>query len=217
MNNKINQLLYELEKLKQQSHEKAIEIRQIYEQQDEWLDRYNSINNEIHDKQDKLYEQSFLICEKIVEIEEELFWIMPPVKSNGVIEIRKLIDGIENSQNNLIGYYSICLSGEKKVIGKIEYMGYHTNEFLGDVGFVIDPEYRGNSYAYHALCLVGELLKEKGIDDFWISAYKTNIPSVKTIEKYGGVVIKSDDRYNLYQAPTLINEMQIEKDKTNIN
>ncbi len=96
-------------------------------------------------------------------------------------------------------------------------MGYHTNEFLGDVGFVIDPEYRGNSYAYHALCLVGELLKEKGIEDFWISAYKTNIPSVKTIEKYGGVVIKSDDRYNLYQAPTLINEMQIEKNKTNIN
>ena len=62
--------------------------------------------------------------------------------------------------------------------------------------------------------MLGELLREKGIENFWITTYKSNIPSVKTIEKYGGVPIKENENHCLYIAETIINDKHLEEKRT---
>ena len=71
----------------------------------------------------------------------------------------------------------------KKVVGHIHYSGYHFHKYFGDIGYDNDKDFQGNNYAYRSLCLIGEILNENGIEDFWISARKDNMPSRKTIEK----------------------------------
>ena len=140
-----------------------------------------------------------------------MFWELSPVKSDGVVELRKTIDGRNPVKDDMTGEYSICFANDKKVVGCISYIGYHFSDLIGDIAYTVYPEYRGNNFAYRALCMLGELLKDNGVDDFWISAVKTNTPSVKTIEKYGGMKIKEDEFYRLYRAETFINERQLGK------
>ena len=68
----------------------------------------------------------------------------------------------------------------------------------------INKEYRGNGYAYQALELLGELLYEQGVTDFWISTFEENIPSIKTIEKYGAINLENEENSNvkLYSCMT---------------
>ena len=107
--------------------------------------------------------------------------------------------------------YIIYLHGETKTIGNINYRGYHTSVIWGDIGYTIEPETRGNHYAYRALCLLSEFLCENGVTDFWITAHVDNIPSNKTIQKYGAHLIKSEDDVNLYLGETFIRD----SDRTN--
>lgn len=209
------QLVNEIEQLKSQLKYLNEKIKKIYEKRSSLLkevssNEWDSVYKESNDQINKIIVEEDIIYKKINSICNELLWVSPPIKTNGVIEIRKMIDGRENDQNNILGNYSICLSGEKKVVGEICYRGYHVSEFMGDIGYSIDMNFRGNNYAYQALCLLGELLKENGVEDFWAAAYKNNIPSLKTIEKYGGVFVDTNNNVCLYRAQTFINDKQME-------
>ena len=178
----------------------------------ELMSRFNIIHQQLDDivsQKDILNSQEFLLRRELHSLSERLFWELPPVKSDGVVELRKTIDGRDAVKDDMTGEYSICLANGKEVVGRISYRGYHVSDYLGDIGYAVDPEFRGNNYSYHALCMLGELLKENGVDDFWISSYKDNTPSVKVIEKYGGMPIKEEDHYILYRAETFINENQL--------
>lgn len=98
--------------------------------------------------------------------------------------------------------YSIKLSSTGETIGKIDYRGYHYDRKLGDIGYRIDEKYRGNNYAFKALCLMGKLLEEKGVKDFWISARPDNLASRRIIEKFGGEIIECSDEVFLYCCDT---------------
>ena len=44
---------------------------------------------------------------------------------------------------------------------------------------------------------------QNGVEDFWISTYKDNLPSLKTIERYGGELLDSiNPRLRLFQCNT---------------
>lgn len=63
----------------------------------------------------------------------------------------------------------------------------------GNVGYAIDPLYRGKGYG---TCLMRELVKtagERGIKEILATVEKNNYPSKKAIEKCGGKLIDEND------------------------
>ncbi len=76
--------------------------------------------------------------------------------------------------------------GSPYEIGSIEYRGETHSTVIGDIGYNIDAKFRGNNYAYKALKLIAPLIATTGIEDVLICAHKDNLPSCKTIEKFGG-------------------------------
>lgn len=196
----LNNQLNELRKLEMKINEKLSILYNKKKTVNAYSEEYININEEIRALNDKLYE----IYNAIDEINFKLLWCFSPIKSNGIIELRKIPNSNQVDGNELIGYYKICLCGTTEVIGEISYRGYHCDKYMGDIGYSIDSKFQGNNYSYHALCLLSELLKENGIDDFWISVNIHNIPSIKVIEKYGalpGEIVERDVR--LYTAQTL--------------
>lgn len=208
-----NLLMKEFMDLNRQLNEIIEKIERLYESRNTLNCVCYATHEQIWAQEGELIKQELSIKERLISIEDKLFWIMSPIKNNGIIEIRKRIDG--RNTNDVTGNYSICLAKKKVVVGEISYRGYHFSKYLADIGYGVDINFRGNDFSYYALCLLGEHLKENGIDDFWISTYKNNIPSVKTIEKYGGVPIKSDENFCLYMAKTFINDKQFDE-KNNV-
>ena len=112
------------------------------------------------------------------------------------LELKRMIDKLCTS-------YTILLKGTDTIVGDISYRGYHESKFLADIGFTINPEYRGNGYAHEALCLLSDILYDNNIKDFWITAFKDNYPSIKTIKKYGAEELTSDyENIAIFECPT---------------
>jgi predicted acetyltransferase len=104
-----------------------------------------------------------------------------------------LTDGeIDIYLNNTEGEISfrgiIYLHNTSTEIGQIDYRGPCESKWLGDIGYTINTDYRGNNYAYKALELISPLIASKGIEKVTITTHEGNIASVKTIEKFGGVL-----------------------------
>ena len=163
-------------------------------------EEYSKILDEIfyyNNKNKSLIEQEVKIEDIINRCQEYLYWHKPPIKTDGIIDLRKKVQ----YGHNIKVKYEIYLHNEKTQVGNIVYRGYHTSHLFGDIEYDINKEFRGNNYAYRALCLLSDLLKENDVEDFWISAYNDNISSLKTIKKYGGKVIQNNC-YTMYQSKT---------------
>lgn len=160
--------------------------------------------DEIHDKIIKPLEgKQVIINEKKAELQKEIYLLSPPKGSNGVVDLRSI-----NDNNN----YKIFLHNQTQVIGNISWRGYHIPSILGDVGYIIEADYRGHGYAYEALCVLGEILNKKGISDFWITVQSQNASSIRTIERYGGVLKEKDEMNVLhYECQTLRKDEQIQR------
>lgn len=99
------------------------------------------------------------------------------------------IDIYLNSNEGDISFRGIIYLHDTSLeVGVIDYRGPCDSKWLGDIGYTINEEYRGNNYAYKALELISPVIASKGIDKVTITTYANNIPSVKTIEKFGGVL-----------------------------
>lgn len=108
---------------------------------------------------------------------------------------------ITNSSNQLPFNGTIYLHGTGIEVGVIDYRGPIKDKWLGDIGYTIREEHRGNGYAYKALNLISKIIASKGIDHVTITTYKDNIPSVKTIERFGGVITGDDEYVLSYTCP----------------
>ena len=129
---------------------------------------------------------------ELEEIKEKIINITPRATSDDLIELIEIEKGI----------YLIRLNVTKMIVGIIKYRGYHYSMMLGDISYEIYEPFRGNNYAYKALCLLSELLYNNNIDDFWITAYTDNIPSNKIIQKFNGEFIQKVGDLNLYNCCT---------------
>ena len=215
--NEYSTLIKELEDAKIALEEVVNTIHDVFDERMRLRDNPSDENNkkgiELLEINNELYKKESALYERIRELEYELYWILPPIKTNGVVEIRKQFNGNINDLKSIKGDYSICLANKQLVIGKLSFRGYHCSTSLGDIGCAIERDYRGHGYAYQSTCLLLEYLKENNIEDVWVTVSCDNIPSIKTIEKFGGVPLKSDSRIRLYQAPTFIMEKECEGTK----
>lgn len=99
------------------------------------------------------------------------------------------IDIYLNSNEGDIAFQGIIYLHETSIeVGQIDYRGPCDSKWLGDIGYTINPGHRGNNYAYKALELISPVIASKGIERVIITTQKENIASVKTIEKFGGVL-----------------------------
>ena len=201
-------LLIKREKLSDKLHE-IYEI--LREKENEFFHGEQTSEDKIKFKieENKLYEEIDRIFKEIYklrlgELDDIIYFKKPPVATNNVIDLRKSREYLLEDQNanSVIGGYEIYIHNTNICVGDIEYRGYHTNPYFADVGGSVIKEHRGNGYLFQALSLLKELLSRKGINDFWASANKDNIPSLKTIKKLGGILLDSGPNFEIYEVPT---------------
>lgn len=64
--------------------------------------------------------------------------------------------------------------------------------YAGNIGYRVYEPYRGHGYAYQACQLLFRLAREKyGMSELIITCSPDNIPSLKTLEKLGGVLLET--------------------------
>lgn len=102
-----------------------------------------------------------------------------------------------NPQKNYVPYYTfgIRLVGSSSIIGHVNFrVGFNTNiYYAGHIGFAIDKEYRGHSYAAKACRLLKPLALKHGLKHLLITNNPENIPSRRTCEKLGARLIRIVD------------------------
>ena len=166
------------------------EISELYKQKFSIYDKNTTLTNEdiiqidkINERlsciQDEEYKKYSKLYEELDKVENEIINLIPPAIIGQRVYLKK-------PTNGLLGKYKIFLKDSNELIGEIEYRGYHISEYIGDVGYNIEEEYRGNNYAYEALELLSDILINNGIDSFWISASSRNYASIKILLRYGG-------------------------------
>lgn len=133
-----------------------------------------------------------ILKQEIERVNQQLFGLLPDqVRTDDTIDLV----GPIKLDCDPIEYYFICLhdgSVMGPIVGEINCRGCHTSNY-GDIEYTIIESFRGHGYAYRALSLLGDVLKENGINEVWIAAENDNIASIKTIAKYGGTPIEMRD------------------------
>lgn len=87
-------------------------------------------------------------------------------------------------------FYDIALHNTDTIIGDINYEDkYRDVDIMGNIGYCIRKEYRGNHYARKALELLKKILSDRGKEKLIISIEKNNEPSKKTALAFGASLI----------------------------
>lgn len=87
------------------------------------------------------------------------------------------IDLYKTDQNPK-GYYIVCLSGTKTIIGEVG-----CNNENNNIHYVIDQEYQNNGYGFQAVVTMLNYLVLSGIENIEILIKKENAISIKMAEK----------------------------------
>ena len=79
-------------------------------------------------------------------------------------------------------------------IGKIRHsLNDNSRQIGGNIGYAIDPLYRGRGYATQLLILLVKKARDMGIDEILLTVEKYNPASKKVIEKAGGRLLKETE------------------------
>lgn len=87
--------------------------------------------------------------------------------------------------------YYIVLHDTPLIVG---YVGVNYGDgphVIGNVGYEIYRQYRGHGYARKALELLCDVFFQRGMDLSILVVHPGNVASVKTIEGFGGVLVKT--------------------------
>lgn len=189
--------------MREELEKKLSELQEIRKRLEE--KKYDEDINDL--EKEYTYYEINIVEDSILDIKRKLYFLKAPSKEGNIVDIR------EYGSGKKVKNYIICIHNTIEVVGNISYRGYHTKKSLGDIGYEIKEKYRGNNYAYYALCLLGEMLKEKDINDFWIAVEKGNYASIKTIEKYGGVCFGEEENTLFYSCKTKLLDNKEENTK----
>lgn len=148
---------------------------------------------------EKVYRPIFILREKIKELQRMLSLNQFPAYSNGVLDL--YLDESADKVGKVSENYNITLTGEKRFIGyvRVTYDNMSDN-FLGNIGYELKREFRGNGYMLQALEILREPMLKKGLEKPVITVQSDNIPSVRTIEKFGGKKLDKDEWYDSYEV-----------------
>lgn len=65
--------------------------------------------------------------------------------------------------------------------------------YAGNIGYEIDPPFRGHGYAYEACLLLLDIARKEEMDMVYITCSPDNTPSRKTLEKLKGTYFETTD------------------------
>lgn len=82
-------------------------------------------------------------------------------------------------------YYIFDMMVHKKQVGTLTFRtgSNQDNYYAGHIGYSVEKQYQGNSYAYQALLCLEPWILEHGFHEVIITCDPNNIASKKTIEK----------------------------------
>ena len=138
-----------------------------------------------------------LLKEEYFKIVDELEVIKKADYSDGELDL--LINEHKGNGTNDV-WYDIRLTNTPVYIGEIRVTYCNPIRFLGDVGYELKKEYRGHGYMLKALNVLKEPLIERGLIHPKFTVFPSNIPSVKTIEHFGGKKVGTTGFYDIYEA-----------------
>ena len=166
-------------------HQRLINDKTMYNEQ---IDFLNNAIDQIDDTRamerikDKLEGEKFRIQTSLGSVNSNLrVYESKPDLTDEEIDIY-----ISESNKSFKGIIYLHNTGIE--IGDIEYRHQCDSKWLADIGYNISPSYRGNNYAYKALKLIEPLIAQIGVKSVTITVREDNIASIKTIEKFGGVL-----------------------------
>lgn len=84
-------------------------------------------------------------------------------------------------------------TSDQKIVGIID-IRYQLNDFLkdlGNCGYSVRPSERKKGYATEMLKQVCDIAKEYGLSELKLSVEKSNVASIRTIQKNGGIYSRS--------------------------
>lgn len=122
--------------------------------------------------------------------QEEFFYI-----SGEILNLRLI--GVFEPKNGDLPFYwwDMILKSENAAVGKISLRlgeNYHSY-YDGNIGYEVDEEYRGHHYALLACRMVFDVARAHGMNKLYLTCDYDNVPSYKTIEKLGGVLVEETD------------------------
>lgn len=91
--------------------------------------------------------------------------------------------------------FEICRCADGAVMGVCDLRIGHNQQLYygGNIGYRIEPPYRGHAYAAKACRLLFELARRHGMDRLIITCNPDNLASARTCEKAGGVLLEIVD------------------------
>jgi len=92
-------------------------------------------------------------------------------------------------------FYGIFLHGTDTRVGYCD-LRLGMNEelyYAGNIGYNIQPGYRGHHYAYEACLVLFRLAKQHGLEELIITCSPDNPASQKTLEKLDGEYLETTD------------------------
>lgn len=105
---------------------------------------------------------------------------------------------------------------DNKIVGVIDIRHNLENEFLakygGHIGFSVRPSERKKGYATQILKMGIEYAKSLGIKKLMLGCFSDNLPSIKTIEKCGGILTET----KIYTGNLLLEIPDMEEKLVNI-
>lgn len=93
-------------------------------------------------------------------------------------------------------YFTIYRHGTTERIGKIDLRIGMNRElyYAGNIGYRVDLGYRGHSYAYEACRVLFPAARDIfGMKELIITCSPDNLPSRRTLEKLGGILLGTKD------------------------
>ena len=104
----------------------------------------------------------------------------------------------DKSKND--NYYIITLHNTKEEIGELRVSLNEDDIYLGNIGYYINPFYRGHNYTLKSLNLIRKSLIEMGKKSLIITTYPENIASKKIIENFGGKIQENSLDWDVYNV-----------------
>jgi tagatose 1,6-diphosphate aldolase len=120
-------------------------------------------------------------------------FLNPGPLSDGELElhINTLVPADESQ--NIVPTYRFDMRLGDRVIGGIRFRAATSLEielYAGNLGYNVDPPYRGRRFAERACRLVLPLARAHGFGTLWITCDPGNLASRKTCERLGAVLVE---------------------------
>lgn len=185
--------------MEEEKNKKIAEIREkIIRLKNKTYEVREQMNLSSYDDRRRYFRKLNEISEEIHLLENQILFIDGPEYNNKEIDL--YLDKKSSTENEKC--YLITLHGNLKEIGKVRVTLKYFSSYLGNIGYEVNPFFRGHKYALQSLELLKGMMIESGLTNPIITVYPDNLASVKTIQAFGGVLVKEHNYGQKYSYDT---------------